>query len=162
MYGETGLISNTNVSVNGGTERTGMYFSASRKSEEGIVKNSGYLNNSVRMNIDHQLNDRISLALRATYMNTSADRGLTNNDNNSVTYGVSLATIPEYLELHPDATGNYPTNPAAANPRLKRGTKMRNNRNHQPRDHQRRSEGHPAYQRPHQYKADRARRHRLL
>ncbi|RPD42245.1 SusC/RagA family TonB-linked outer membrane protein [Chitinophaga barathri] len=126
MYGEKGLISNTNASVNGGTERTGMYFSANRRSEEGIIKNSGYLNNAVRMNIDHQLSDRISLALRASYMNTSADRGLTNNDNNSVTYGVSLATVPQYLELHPDANGVYPVNPSAANP-LETRDKMRNN-----------------------------------
>lgn len=126
MYGEKGLILNTGVSVSGGDERTGFYFSANRKSEEGIIKNSGYLNNALRLNVDHKLTDRISVGLRFSYMNTSADRGLTNNDNNSVTYGVSLATVPEFLELHPDAQGNYPVNPNAANP-LETRDKMRNN-----------------------------------
>ncbi|RPE12137.1 SusC/RagA family TonB-linked outer membrane protein [Chitinophaga lutea] len=126
MYGENALISNTGVSLNGGNERTGVYFSANRRSEAGIIKNSGYLNNSVRLNVDHQLNDRITVGVRTAYMNTSADRGLTNNDNNSVTYGVSLATIPEFLELHPDQFGNYPVNPKAANP-LETRDKMRNN-----------------------------------
>jgi len=126
MYGEKGLILNTGVSVSGGDERTAFYFSANRKSEEGIIKNSGYLNNALRLNVDHKLTDRISVGLRFSYMNTSADRGLTNNDNNSVTYGVSLATVPQFLELHPDAQGNYPVNPNAANP-LETRDKMRNN-----------------------------------
>jgi TonB-linked SusC/RagA family outer membrane protein len=126
FYGENGLISNTGVSLSGGDERTGVYFSANRRSEAGIIKNSGYLNNNVRLNVDHKLNDRISVGMRATYMNTSADRGLTNNDNNSVTYGVSLATIPEFLDMHPDAQGNYPINPKAANP-FETRDKMRNN-----------------------------------
>lgn len=126
FYGEKGLLLNTGVSVSGGDERTGIYFSANRRSEEGIIKNTGYLNNALRLNVDHKLNDRISVGLRATYMNTSSDRGLTNNDNNSVTYGVSLATIPEFLEMHPNAQGIYPVNPKAANP-LETRDKMRNN-----------------------------------
>lgn len=126
LYGETGLISNTGVSLSGGNERTGVYFSANRRSEEGIIKNTGYLNNSVRLNVDHKLNDRISVGMRATYMNTSSDRGLTNNDNNSVTYGVALSNTPEYVELHPDALGNYPANPAGTN-FIETRDKLRNN-----------------------------------
>ncbi len=126
LYGEKGLLLNTGVSVSGGDERTGVYFSANRKAEDGIIKNTGYLNNALRLNVDHKISDRITAGLRMTYINSSADRGLTNNDNNSVTYGVSLASTPEFIELHPDAFGNYPINPGAAN-FLETRDKIRNN-----------------------------------
>ncbi|WP_341837493.1 SusC/RagA family TonB-linked outer membrane protein [Chitinophaga pollutisoli] len=126
MYGEKGLLLNTNVSVTGGDERTGVFFSANRKDEQGIIKNTGYLNNSLRLNVDHRLNNRISVGLRAAYMKTSADRGLTNNDNNSVTYGVALSAAPEYVPLRPDADGNYPVLVGGQNP-IELRDKMRNN-----------------------------------
>ncbi|WP_298717345.1 TonB-dependent receptor plug domain-containing protein, partial [Chitinophaga sp.] len=126
LYGEKGLLLNTNVSVTGGDERTGVFFSANRKDEQGIIKNTGYLNNSLRLNVDHRLNNRISVGLRAAYMKTSADRGLTNNDNNSVTYGVALSAAPEYVPLLPDADGNYPVLVGGQNP-IELRDKMRNN-----------------------------------
>lgn len=126
MYGEKGLLLNTNVSVTGGDERTGVFFSANRKDEDGIIKNTGYSNNSLRLNVDHKLNNRISVGLRATYMKTSADRGLTNNDNNSVSYGVALSAAPEYVPLLPDANGNYPLLVGGQNP-IETRDKMRNN-----------------------------------
>ncbi|WP_341843486.1 SusC/RagA family TonB-linked outer membrane protein [Chitinophaga caseinilytica] len=126
MYGEKGLLLNTNVSVSGGDERTGVFFSANRKDEDGIIKNTGYSNNSLRLNVDHKLNNRISVGLRATYMKTSSDRGLTNNDNNSISYGVALSAAPEYVPLLPDANGNYPILVGAQNP-IETRDKMRNN-----------------------------------
>lgn len=126
LYGEKGLLLNTNVSVTGGDERTGVFFSANRKSEDGIIKNTGYLNNSLRLNVDHKLNNRISVGLRAAYMKTSSDRGLTNNDNNSVSYGVALSSAPEYVPLLPDENGNYPVLVGAQNP-IELRDKMRNN-----------------------------------
>jgi hypothetical protein len=52
------------------------------------------------------------LALASNYVNSSADRGVTGNDNYGVTYGISLSFYSEFLcELHPDEFGNYPANP---------------------------------------------------
>ncbi len=103
-----------------------MFFSANRKDEQGIIKNTGYLNNSLRLNVDHKLNNRISIGMRAAYMKTSSDRGLTNNDNNSVSYGVALSAAPEYVPLLPDENGNYPVLVGGQNP-IELRDKMRNN-----------------------------------
>jgi TonB-dependent starch-binding outer membrane protein SusC len=117
MYGNTGFTRNTSLSLSGGSEKTSFYFSAAQKDEEAIVKRTGYRNNSLRLNLDHRITDNIRLGVSTSYINSSSDRGLTNNDNNSVTYGVALSSTPNFTELHPDALGNYPRNKfSASNP----------------------------------------------
>ncbi len=127
LYGETGLVLNTNLSLSGGSEKTTFYFSANRRAEDGIIKNTGYLNSSLRLNIDHRINDRISVGITTNYVNSSADRGLTNNDNNSVTYGVALAFTPGFTDLHKDELGNYKPNNYSASNFLETRDKMTNN-----------------------------------
>ncbi|NSL87986.1 SusC/RagA family TonB-linked outer membrane protein [Chitinophaga solisilvae] len=129
LYGRTGLLLNTGVSLSGGSEKTTFYLGANRRQEEGIVKNTGYFNNSVRLNIDHKLTDRISIGVTTNYINSSADRGLTNNDNNGVSYGVALSTTPEFVELHPNELGEYPRNGFASSNPLETRDKMINNEN---------------------------------
>ncbi|ACU61965.1 SusC/RagA family TonB-linked outer membrane protein [Chitinophaga pinensis] len=127
MYGETGLILNTGLSISGGNEKTTFYMSGNRRQEHGIVKNTGYFNNSARLNIDHKLSDRISLGVTMSYIHSDADRGLTNNDNNGVTYGVALSSTPTFVDLFPNALGEYPRNPFAASNPLETRDKMTNN-----------------------------------
>ena len=43
--------------------------------KQGIVKNTGYRNTSVRFNIDHHISDNVKIGISTNYMNTSADRG---------------------------------------------------------------------------------------
>lgn len=117
MFGQTGLVLNSGVSLSGGSEKTTFYLSGNRRQEAGIVKNTGYFNNSVRLNVDHKINDRIFLGVTTNYIGSSADRGLTNNDNNGVSYGVALSSTPDFVDLHPNALGDYPDNPfGASNP----------------------------------------------
>lgn len=127
IYGNTGFARNTVISMTGGGEKTTFYFSAAQKDEEGIVKNTGYRNNSVRLNVDHRITDNIKIGVSTNYINSSADRGLFGNDNAGITTGIALSSTPSFAELHPDANGNYPNNPfAAANP-LQTIALMRNN-----------------------------------
>lgn len=127
IYGNTGFARNTVLSVSGGTDKTLVYFSAAQKDEQGIVKNTGYRNTSLRFNIDHHINDNIKIGVYTNYLNTSSDRGLTGNDNAGVTYGVALAFTPSFAQLHPDTQGNYPNNPFAASNPLQTIALMRNN-----------------------------------
>lgn len=127
MYGNTGLLLNTNLSVSGGSERTTFFFAANRRSEDGIIKGTGYLNSSLRLNVDHRINDRISVGITTNYINSSADRGISNNDNNGVTYGVALSSTPGFTELHKDQMGIHPRNRFAASNPLETRDKMMNN-----------------------------------
>lgn len=127
LYGETGFTRNSSISLSGGSERTSFYFSASQKDEEGIIKRTGYRNSGLRLNIDHRLNDNVKIGVSANYINSSANRALTNNDNNSVTLGVALSSTPTFTELHPDALGNYPRNKYSASNPIETRDKVTNN-----------------------------------
>lgn len=127
VYGNTGFARNTVVSMSGSNEKTGFYFSAAQKDEGGIVKNTGYRNSSLRLNMDHRFNDNIKIGISSNYINSSADRGLTGNDNAGVSFGIALSSTPSFAELHPDALGNYPSNPFAASNPLQTIALMRNN-----------------------------------
>lgn len=127
MYGETGILSNTSIALSGGSEKTTFYLSGNRRKEDGIIKNTGYLNNSVRLNVDHKVNDRISVSVTTNYINSSADRGLTNNDNNGVSFGVALSTTPGWIDLFPNEVGVYPRDSFASSNPLETRDKMTNN-----------------------------------
>lgn len=127
VYGNTGFARNTVLSISGGNEKTSFYFSGSQKDEGGIVKNTGYRNSSVRLNIEHRINDNIKISVSTNYINSSADRGLFGNDNAGVTIGIALSSTPTFGQLHPDALGNYPNNPFAASNPLQTIALMRNN-----------------------------------
>lgn len=115
LFGQKGFLSTTNLSVSGGTERSTFFASATAKHEDGIVKNTGYDKMNLRLNFDHKLNDFIDIALSNNYVTSSADRGFFNNDNTSTTLGVAFVSTPSWVDLHPDANGNYPDNPFATN-----------------------------------------------
>lgn len=127
IYGNTGFARNTFLSVSGGSAKTSVYFSATQKDEGGIVKNTGYRNNSLRLNVDHKLTDNIKLGVYTNYINSSADRGLQGNDNAGITLGIALSSTPSFAQLHPDAQGNYPNNPFAASNPLQTIALMKNN-----------------------------------
>ena len=127
MYGETGLTRNTVLSMNGGNDKTSFYFSAGTKKEDGIIKRTGYSNNSIRLNIDHKITDNIKIGISTNYINSSSDRGLSGNDNAGVTFGIALSSTPSFTELHPDANGNYPRNKYASSNPIETRDKMINN-----------------------------------
>ena len=110
LFGEKGILNTTRLSINGGTEKFGYYAGVTRKSEDGIVKNTGYDKTSVRLNLDPKLFKWADLQINLNYVNSESDRGYFNNDNTSTTLGVSYVSTPSWADLFPDAQGNYPNN----------------------------------------------------
>jgi TonB-linked SusC/RagA family outer membrane protein len=127
MYGESGFTTNSVISVSGGNDKTSIYFSAANREEDGIIKNTGYANKSLRFNVDHRINDNIKLSVLSNYIFSSSDRGLTGNDNAGVTYGVAMSSTPDFVDLHPDQNGVYPRNPFANSNFLETRDKVINN-----------------------------------
>lgn len=113
LYGNKGLMSTTRLSLNGGSEKVGYFAGITRKSEDGIVKNTGYNKTSARLNLDLKPFSWADLQIGLNYVTSSADRGFFNNDNTSTTLGVSFVSTPAWADLFPDANGNYPNNPNA-------------------------------------------------
>jgi TonB-linked SusC/RagA family outer membrane protein len=113
LFGNTGTLSNSRISVSGGNENTKYYTGFTYKSDEGIVKRTGYRKSSFRLNLDQKVTSFIDASLNANYVSSRADRGYFNNDNTSTTLGVSYVATPSWINLYPDANGNYPDNPLA-------------------------------------------------
>lgn len=112
FYGETGILTNRQVSASGGNERTQFYMSAGIQAEEGIIKNTGFDRNNVRLNLEHSINSNISVSSNSNYIRTNSDRGFTGNQNRTGgSIGYNIAYVPSYIDLKPDANGNYPNNP---------------------------------------------------
>jgi TonB-dependent starch-binding outer membrane protein SusC len=114
LYGNKGLLVNTNLSVTGGNENTKYFIGGTRKDDEGIVENTGYKKTSFRLNIDQKISKWLDGSLNTNYIHSSADRGYFNNDNTGTTMGISFVATPAWAQLLPDAEGNYPDNPYAA------------------------------------------------
>jgi TonB-dependent starch-binding outer membrane protein SusC len=114
LYGNTGLLLNSRLNVSGGNEKTRFFVGGLVQDEEGIIEKTGYNKKSLRFNLDHTLSDRFDFSLSTNYINSSADRGLTNNDNKGVSFGVALSSTPNFVDLRPNASGVYPNNPFAA------------------------------------------------
>lgn len=113
LFGNKGLMSTTRLSMNGGNDKMGYFAGVTRKTEEGIVKNTGYEKTSARLNLDLRPFSWVDLQVGFNYVTSSSDRGFFNNDNTSTTLGISYVSTPSWADLFPDANGNYPNNPNA-------------------------------------------------
>ncbi|MCB0609837.1 MAG: SusC/RagA family TonB-linked outer membrane protein [Lewinella sp.] len=127
LFGNTGLLTNTRLSVSGGNDKTKFYIGGTYKNEEGIVNNTGYEKAGARINIDHKINDRFDVAISSNYIWSSADRGFFNNDNSGTTMGVALTSTPSWAQLLPNENGIYPTNPYAPSNFLETAALVTNN-----------------------------------
>ena len=128
IYGETGLISNTGVTITGGTDKTNFFINGSMKREDGIIKNSGFDRYSIRANIDHDINKSIKLSTSSNYIHTNTDRTFNGNQNGTgASFGYNLSFTPPYADLFPDQNGVYPDNPYFAENPLALRDKATNN-----------------------------------
>jgi len=109
-YGNRPVNSDLSLNVSGGSEDTRYFVSASRRNEEGIVRNTFARKTNVRVNLDQRLSSRMNLQVGTEVLNNASDRGLFGNDNagNSIAY--SLTKIPSFLDLRRNADGSWPVN----------------------------------------------------
>lgn len=111
----TPLLSETVLDLSGGSENTQYYLSGLWKSDGGIIDNTGYGKQSIRANLDQQFGSRIELDVGVNVTRTLAQRGLTNNDNASVSYYMVLPFTPSFVDLSRNADGTWPCNPFIGN-----------------------------------------------
>jgi TonB-linked SusC/RagA family outer membrane protein len=111
LYGQEGMLAKTSLSTSFGNENTSLFIAGSLQDDEGIVENTGYQRQSIRANLDHQFSSKLNVALSSNYMHSDASRGLFNNDNTGNTFGVAMTATPNFIDLRPDASGNYPDHP---------------------------------------------------
>lgn len=111
MYGQEGMLAQTQLSTSFGNESTSFYLSGSLQDDEGIIPTTGYEKQSIRANIDHQFTKNLNVKVSSNYIHSEAFRGLTNNDNTGTTFGVSMVATPNFIDLRPNESGVYPNHP---------------------------------------------------
>lgn len=103
-------ISNYEISAQGGTEKTKFSVSGNYFKQDGIVKGSGFERMSGRINLDHNVNDKLMIGTNTAF--TSSANNRINNDNNifGVVSGSILMApdVPAYL-----ADGRYGRDPSS-------------------------------------------------
>ena len=105
------LASETAVSLSGGTDTTKYLFSGLVRDEPGIIKGTGYQKQTARMALDQKLGKKLNVSFTTNFIHSNTRRGVTNNDNNSVSHYMVLAFTPNFIDLRPYEDGSYPTNP---------------------------------------------------
>lgn len=112
FYKNPALLSNSRLSLIGGTDKTKFFISGNIASEDGYIRKTGFDRYSVRTNIDHKIADWLTLGVSSNYIKTITDRGFTGNQNNSgASIGYSIAFVPTYWDLRQRPDGSYPSNP---------------------------------------------------
>ncbi|HKB44761.1 MAG TPA: SusC/RagA family TonB-linked outer membrane protein, partial [Chitinophagaceae bacterium] len=87
---QTGVGTDNNVSVSGGTDKTKYFVSGSYFFNQGIVKNTDYRRFSFRANIDQTLNRWLSFNIGLNYINSAANE---KPDGNSFFSPMNSVTI---------------------------------------------------------------------
>ena len=117
LYGETGQLTEHTLSAVGGDEKTQFYLGGQYMDEGGIIKNTGYKKMSGRMNVDHRLSEKAKISVSTNLVRSESDRGVTGNDNSSMTYGFSIGATPSFIDIRQNDDGAFPIHPLnASNP----------------------------------------------
>ncbi|MBS1606156.1 MAG: TonB-dependent receptor [Bacteroidetes bacterium] len=98
---------NADLSLSGGDAKTSFYIGGSLFSQDGIVRPLSFDRRSVRINLDHQVNDKLKISTSSTVVSTK--RKIVANDNSVgvLLSGIGLANL--YPIYNPDGTYNYNT-----------------------------------------------------
>ena len=117
LGGQRKLSAETTANITGGTDRTRYYASGTYENEPGVIVNTAFTRQSVRLNLDQHFSDKLNMQLNTNVLHTRAQRGITNNDNNGVSYYYVLTGTPSFVDLQRRADGTFPPNPFyASNP----------------------------------------------
>ena len=111
LAGRHDLASESILSVSGGQKDFRYFVSGSVKNDPGIINNTGYLKQAMRLNLGKDVTDAWTLNFSSNLVHSDAKRGLTNNDNTNTSHWVVLSGTPSFVNLNPNANGTFPTNP---------------------------------------------------
>src|SRR5207245_291900 len=116
LAGRHDLASESILSVSGGGEGGLRYYvSGTWKHDPGIIANTGYDKQSVRLNIGKDLSDVWRVNVNSYLIHSVASRGVTNNDNSNTSFYIVLPFIPNFYALRRRPDRPYPPDPFISN-----------------------------------------------
>jgi len=99
------------LNVSGGSEGTRYFASGLWKHDAGIIDNTGFDKQALRVNLDQSIGSRFSASFGTNVLHTLAQRGLTNNDNTGTSFFMVLPFTPSFVDLAQRPDGTFPRNP---------------------------------------------------
>ncbi len=108
LFNRSALSYETVVDMSGGSEATRFFATATSKRDEGIVQNTGFSRQGVRLNLDQKLGSRFDAAVSMNFNRGVQQRGFGGNANNDASYGYAISLIPSFVELRQQADGSWP------------------------------------------------------
>jgi TonB-linked SusC/RagA family outer membrane protein len=116
LAGRHDLATESILSVSGGGEGGLRYFlSGLVKNDPGIIQNTGYQKQSVRLNIGRDVADYGRVNVSAYLIHSVASRGISNNDNDNTSFYIVLPFIPNFYDIRQRPDGTFPHNPYLSN-----------------------------------------------
>src|SRR2546426_11034489 len=109
LYGRHPLAVETDASVTGGNEQTSYYVSGLVKNEDGIATGTGYQKQSIRANVDQLVGSRFKVSVDLNAIHSLARRGISNNDNATVSPFMVFPNTPSFIDLR-EQNGVWPVN----------------------------------------------------
>ncbi len=126
LAGRNDLSYETTMSASGGSESTRYFLSGTWKSDQGIIENSGFDKQGIRLNLDQRLSDRFNFSVHTNLLHTRAARALTNNDNSGTSFYMVFPFTPNFADLRQRPDGTYPDNPYERSNPLQTAALMQN------------------------------------
>ncbi|HEX2250179.1 MAG TPA: TonB-dependent receptor plug domain-containing protein, partial [Gemmatimonadales bacterium] len=126
LAGRNPLSFESIVDLSGGGGNTRYFVSGGWRDDGGIIENTGFERQAVRGNLDQRFGERVNLSLGTNVTRTVAERGLTNNDNRSVSFYMTLPFTPSFVDLRRRPDGTFPENPFVASNPLQTAALMKN------------------------------------
>jgi TonB-linked SusC/RagA family outer membrane protein len=117
LAGRERLSMETHASVAGGSEDTTYYASIMSRDDPGIIRNTGYEKQTLRLNLTQRIGERLRIAASSNLIHSDAARSVSNNDNAGVSHYMTLAATPSFFDAY--GSGTYPCNrfvPSQNNP----------------------------------------------
>ncbi|HEX4682581.1 MAG TPA: TonB-dependent receptor plug domain-containing protein, partial [Gemmatimonadaceae bacterium] len=111
LFGRKPTSYEQSLSLSGGSENTRYYASGMKHRDEGIVKNTFWDKENIRINVDQTLGSKVTLALSSENLRSNSDRGLFGNDNNGSSVYYTITKLPSFFDYRQRADGSFPLNP---------------------------------------------------
>ena len=126
LAGKKPLSSESIIDMSGGDANTRYFLSGLWKNDGGIIDNTGYEKQALRANLNQDFGSKLSLSVQTNLTRSLAARGLTNNDNTSVSFWMVFPFTPSFVDLRRNADGTFPNNPFVASNPLQTAALMQN------------------------------------
>jgi len=104
----------TVLSTSGASESTQYYVSGAQRTDEGIIPNTGYDKQSLRVNVGRDFTTEWHGNLNTNLIHSKARRGVVNNDNANASYYAVIPFTPNFIDLKA-TNGIFPANPFISN-----------------------------------------------